>query len=219
MIEQGRIDYILNADAEERRFLIEEAAGLSKYKVKKEEAVRKLERTEDNRLRLQDIIQEVGRNIQYAEKQARRAQRYQQQFEKLKRLEIMKAFYEQNGIRQAKIRVDEERSKLQGEMERLESGLQALRSEQESLTRDLRHVLDRFQNEDRRRYSLQSEWEQNRQQLKFNQEKRVEIAVRLGQILQEQTQIQERSIKNQEGLNQKELELQHFHACQEEVNT
>src|SRR3989338_4840035 len=70
MIEQGRIDYILNANADERRFLIEEAAGISKYKLKKEEALRKLERSEQNRLRLNDIVNEVEKNIKYAERQA-----------------------------------------------------------------------------------------------------------------------------------------------------
>ncbi len=94
MIEQGRIDYILNAEAEERRSLIEEAAGISKYKVKKEEALRKLERTEENLLRLNDIVSEVERNIRYAERQAQRAEKYKDQFEQLKKLEIQKAFFE-----------------------------------------------------------------------------------------------------------------------------
>ena len=94
MIEQGRIDYILNAEPEEKRFLIEEAAGISKYKIKKEEALRKLERTEENLLRLNDITSEVERNIRYAERQAQRAERYKEQLERLKTLEIQKAFFE-----------------------------------------------------------------------------------------------------------------------------
>ena len=90
MIEQGRIDYILSAEAEERRFLIEEAAGISKYKVKKDEAIRKLEQTEQNLLRLNDIVSEVERNIKYAERQAKRAEQYKVFFEKLKHLELVK---------------------------------------------------------------------------------------------------------------------------------
>ncbi len=90
MIEQGRIDYILNSEAEERRFLIEEAAGISKYKVKKDEALRKLELTEQNLLRLNDIVSEVERNIKYAERQAKRAEKYKEQLEQLKRLELTK---------------------------------------------------------------------------------------------------------------------------------
>ena len=94
MIEQGRIDYILQADPDERRFLIEEAAGISKFKSKKEEAIKKLERTEENLLRLGDIISEVEKNIKYAERQAKRAEKYKEQFEILKELEIRKALLE-----------------------------------------------------------------------------------------------------------------------------
>src|SRR3990167_1877989 len=112
MIEQGRIDYILNADADERRFLIEEAAGISKFKVKKEEAIRKLEKTEENLLRLKDILAEVTRNIQYAEKQAKRAEKYKEQFEKLKNLEITKAFYDIEKLDAQKSEIEQTRGSL-----------------------------------------------------------------------------------------------------------
>ncbi len=94
MIEQGRIDYILTADPEKRRYLIEEAAGISKFKSKKEEAIRKLERTEGNLLRLGDIVAEVEKNIKYAERQAKKAEKYKEQFETLKKLELTKASLE-----------------------------------------------------------------------------------------------------------------------------
>jgi chromosome segregation protein len=103
MIEQGRIDYILKADPEERRFLIEEAAGIAKYKVKKDESIRKLERTEENLKRLQDIVFEVQKNIQYAERQAKRAERYKLELERLKMLEIKRAFHDQRQIKQKKL--------------------------------------------------------------------------------------------------------------------
>lgn len=98
MIGQGRIEHILSAEAEERRHLIEEAAGISKYKVKKEEALRKLERTEQNLLRLNDIMSEVERNIRYAERQAKRAEHYKTQLEELKALELKKVFFDCAGF-------------------------------------------------------------------------------------------------------------------------
>lgn len=120
MIEQGRIDYILNAEAEERRFLIEEAAGISKYKVKKEEALRKLERTEQNLLRLNDITSEVERNIRYAERQAQRAERYKEQFERLKTLEIKKAFFEISRLKEQLNVLNQDREEQQKSLEVLE---------------------------------------------------------------------------------------------------
>ncbi len=120
MIEQGKIDYILNAEAGERRFLIEEAAGISKYKVKKEEAIRKLERTEQNLLRLNDIVSEVERNIRYAERQAKRASRYKEQFEHLKNLEMKKAVYELTHQDQIAKNIETEKNNLAGQLQQLE---------------------------------------------------------------------------------------------------
>ena len=120
MIEQGRIDYILNAQADERRQLIEEAAGISKYKVKKEEALRKLERTEQNLLRLNDIISEAERNIRYAERQAKRAERYKTQLERLKELEIRKAFFELRNQNKVLNELTEKKSERESALGRLE---------------------------------------------------------------------------------------------------
>ncbi len=117
MIEQGRIDYILSAEAEERRFLIEEAAGISKFKVKKDEAVRKLDQTEQNLLRLQDIIAEVERNIKYAERQARRAEQYKVHFEKLKSLELADLAVNITKLNETKTELLRERSKLENKIE------------------------------------------------------------------------------------------------------
>src|SRR5207247_3983550 len=63
MMEQGRIDMILSSRPEDRRAVFEEAAGITKYKTQKREALRKLEATEANLLRIGDVIKEVKRQI------------------------------------------------------------------------------------------------------------------------------------------------------------
>src|SRR5260370_37269350 len=63
MMEQGKIDMILSSRPEDRRAIFEEAAGITKYKTQKREALRKLEATEPNLLRIADIIKEVKRQI------------------------------------------------------------------------------------------------------------------------------------------------------------
>ena len=141
MIEQGRIDYILNAEAEERRFLIEEAAGISKYKVKKEEALRKLERTEQNLLRLNDITSEVERNIRYAERQAQRAERYKEQFERLKTLETKKAFYEMSLLNQQLLELNQERNQQQIKLSELEETFK----DQNASTREINERLQKLE--------------------------------------------------------------------------
>lgn len=93
IIEQGKIDQILSANPEERRKVFEEASGITKYKSKKREAIRKLEYTEQNLLRVNDIIKEVERQINSIERQARKAKRYQELFDRLKELDTKLAAY------------------------------------------------------------------------------------------------------------------------------
>jgi chromosome segregation protein len=76
IVEQGRVDELVNAKPEDRRALIEEAAGTSKYKSRKLVAERKMERTQQNLLRVTDIVREIERQIRTMEQQARKAERY-----------------------------------------------------------------------------------------------------------------------------------------------
>jgi chromosome segregation protein len=77
MMEQGKIDMILSSRPEDRRAIFEEAAGITKYKAQKKEALRKLEATEANLLRIGDVIKEVKRQIGSLQRQAGKARRYQ----------------------------------------------------------------------------------------------------------------------------------------------
>ncbi len=84
VIEQGRIDQVLSIKPQDRRRLIEEAAGITKYKLKKRLAEGKLEETKGNLLRLSDIIAEIERNVTSLRRQASRAARYKEQSELLR---------------------------------------------------------------------------------------------------------------------------------------
>ncbi|MGD9793196.1 MAG: chromosome segregation protein SMC [Acidimicrobiia bacterium] len=78
IVSQGQIDAVLNSRAEERRAIIEEAAGVLKYRKRKERSERRLEATEANLLRLQDLLREVRRQLRPLEKQADAARRHGQ---------------------------------------------------------------------------------------------------------------------------------------------
>ncbi|HEY3202962.1 MAG TPA: chromosome segregation protein SMC [Thermoanaerobaculia bacterium] len=84
VIEQGRIDQVLSTKPQDRRRLIEEAAGITKYKLKKRLAEGKLEETRGNLLRISDIIAEIERNVASLKRQASRAARYKEQSEQLR---------------------------------------------------------------------------------------------------------------------------------------
>ena len=78
IMEQGKIDLLLSSRPEDRRTVFEEAAGITKFKSQKKEALRKLEYTEANLLRVTDIIEEVKRQINSLNRQASKARRYQE---------------------------------------------------------------------------------------------------------------------------------------------
>ena len=84
VIEQGRIDQVLSTKPQDRRRLIEEAAGITKYKLKKRLAETKLEETRGNLLRLSDIISEIERNVASLKRQSSRAARYKEKSRELR---------------------------------------------------------------------------------------------------------------------------------------
>ena len=88
ILEQGQVDHLVNASKTDRRSIFEEAAGISKYKAHKKEAMRKLERTEQNLLRLADILGEVAKRLRSVKHQAGKARNYLQYTQRLKELQV-----------------------------------------------------------------------------------------------------------------------------------
>ncbi len=88
IIEQGQIAQLLTASKVDRRVIFEEAAGISKYKAQKKETLRKLERTEQNLLRLADIVGEVQKQLRSIKLQAGKARSYLQYSQRLKELRV-----------------------------------------------------------------------------------------------------------------------------------
>ena len=87
IIEQGKIGMVLNAKPEERRFLIEEAAGVTKFKARKKSALRKIDATRHNLERLNDIISEVRRQTNSLKRQAKKAERFRLLRDELRSIE------------------------------------------------------------------------------------------------------------------------------------
>ena len=88
IIEQGRIGFVVNSRPEERRTLIEEVAGITKFKARKKAAERRMEATEQNLLRVNDIVTELERQLQTLRRQAKKAERYRSLRGELRQLEV-----------------------------------------------------------------------------------------------------------------------------------
>ena len=99
IVSQGQIDAVLNARPEDRRGIIEEAAGVLKYRKRKEKAERRLDATEANLLRLQDLLREVRRQLRPLERQAEAARRHGALVAELDALRVYVAGREISGLR------------------------------------------------------------------------------------------------------------------------
>ncbi len=89
VIQQGNIGAITDASPEERRFFVEEAAGVTKYKARKDETLKKIDATNENLLRVEDIISEVKRQIDSLAAQAKKAERFREYQKEIRKLEIV----------------------------------------------------------------------------------------------------------------------------------
>ena len=86
IIEQGKVDALLQSLPKERRLIFEEAAGVSRFKLKRQEAARRLERVDQNLLRLSDIVEELDSRLRSVRSQAGRARKYKEESDRLKLL-------------------------------------------------------------------------------------------------------------------------------------
>ncbi|MBP1723440.1 MAG: chromosome segregation ATPase [Deltaproteobacteria bacterium] len=91
IVEQGKMEFVLNAKPEERRILIEEAAGITKYKDRKAAALRKMEATQQNLLRLSDVIGEIKRQMNSLNRQAKKAERYKGYRDEMRAIDLGQA--------------------------------------------------------------------------------------------------------------------------------
>jgi len=148
LIEQGKVDVLLQSNPRERRAVFEEAAGISKYKVKKKEALRKLERTEQNLLRLSDIVEEVERRLRSVKYQAGKARNWQTYHDRLNELRIMHALNEYHSLsgQSAELAAQHERS--QETRAGFEAAIRRLEAEQSELETALVELDDELRQAD-----------------------------------------------------------------------
>jgi chromosome segregation protein len=89
IIEQGKIGQILHSRPEERRFLIEEAAGVTKFKSRKQLALKKIEGTRQNLARLADVLGEIRRQLASLQRQAKKAEKFREYRDELREIELL----------------------------------------------------------------------------------------------------------------------------------
>ncbi len=151
VMEQGKIDQILSSKPEERRYLFEEAAGITKYKQKGAEAERKLEKTEENMRQVESILSEVKRSYDSLKKQSEKTALYRDLKEKIFNLEIeqqllrLKSFLEEQQRKEEKLaaavaRRDDLKKKIDSINESLEENLDMVNTMESRLIENQKRV-------------------------------------------------------------------------------
>ncbi|MFZ3103669.1 MAG: chromosome segregation protein SMC [Smithella sp.] len=134
LIEQGHVSNLVESKPEDRRLFIEDAAGVSKYKSRKEAAVRKMEATKQNILRLNDIIKEVKSQLNTISRQAKRAEQYKNIKQQSKEAELTIALQnyvelagKESSLQAVRAQLQDENSGIHANLEAKESALDELK--------------------------------------------------------------------------------------------
>lgn len=158
LIEQGKVDSLLQANAKDRRAIFEEAAGISRFKAKKVEAQRRLERVEQNLLRLSDIVEEVESRLRSVRAQAAKAQRYREYSERLQQLRTQVGVTDWRRLSQRLTAIETELSGLRAQAAEVAQASDALETQ-------LQHVTALVDQAGERLRTLDAELARNREQI------------------------------------------------------
>ncbi len=151
IIAQGEINRLVQAKPEERRTMIEEVAGITKFKMRKKESLRKIDQTESNLGRLKDLQIEIEKNLKSLQKQAEKAERARSLRDKVKKTELVvnghKVFDLLKGLKDGKTRLNESQIELQDwatRKETLEVSLEGERIQREEKTEKIDELQKEF---------------------------------------------------------------------------
>src|SRR5438552_2434753 len=192
IMAQGNITQILSSKPEDRRMIFEEAAGITKYKAQKKEALRKLEYTEQNLLRVADLVREVKRQIGSLQRQAGKAKRYKQISLELQHLDTQLARHQfdvlQSEIDERQRTAEELRNQIEtnsAEVLRCEDEIIQLRERWSELERQIGGMQQRG-------LELKGEADRHESRIQFNEERLREFAEQNAKALAEIAQGEER---------------------------
>ncbi len=144
VMEQGKMDLILSTRAEDRRYIFEEAAGISRYKMQRKESLKKLNETGDNLERINDIIKEIEREKDHKAKQADRTKVYLKLKDELNSCDIKINAIKYYDFLQKQNKLKEDIEKNQKEREKLSarvSSISADNEKDEKRKNDIQHQL------------------------------------------------------------------------------
>ncbi|MGE5664320.1 MAG: chromosome segregation protein SMC [Deltaproteobacteria bacterium] len=214
IIEQGKIMTIVNARPDEKRLIIEEAAGVAKFRVRKKEAERKMESTRQNLARVRDILDEVRRQLGSIERQVRKAEKYKVLRDELRSLELLIAAARHHALSAERARAASELASIEGalagaraEIARVEAAREtetARLTEAEAALATLRSGHAALKEEIARR---QAEWEGKGREERQLRDMVAETAAEIALLEEEILDLERRTREAEEGGRRRTAEL------------
>ncbi len=181
IMAQGQIDMLLSSKPEDRRTVFEEAAGITKFKGQKKEALRKLEYTEANLLRVADIVAEVKRQMGSLQRQAAKARRYQALLEDTRTLDTHLAYKHFTDFSGEKSEAENHIRALTQQLDEVQNRLRAA-EEEAAVTRETYHGVESAINQLRAQaQELRAQVQSAEGRIGFNQERADELEGRIRQ--------------------------------------
>lgn len=156
IIEQGQIGMLVNSKPRDRRELFEEAAGISRYKARREETLRKLVRTEEDLLRLYDIVSEVQRSCNSLYRQAKKAERHRRLTRRLNRLKRHLIVLRHKMLQEKLADLTEKLGKAHDEFEEANAKLALAEAERADATQRIEEFQRQTQELQQERYDVQN---------------------------------------------------------------
>ena len=146
IIGQGKIDEILSNKSEDRRHIFEEAAGIVKYRARKEETEKKLEQTRLNLLRINDILIEIEGNLEPLQQQSEKAKKYLNLKEELKNIEVGLFLYNIEKLKKALQQFTEDEEIMNSTLNQEEGKLEKLKILKEELKDSIDEITIKIEN-------------------------------------------------------------------------
>ena len=192
VIEQGKVDLLLQANPQERRQIFEEAAGISKYKARKKETLRRLEKVDQNLLRVNDIVEEIAKRLRSVKVQAGRARTYQEHSHRLGELRLSFALREYHVQKQQLTQVQTSQDETQFRVDDASGDLSRRQNELAERRQDFDAVSQRRQQIEYALVQTRASLQAAKQKQGYARQQLEQMAEQLGSLEQDKLSLQEK---------------------------